>query len=198
MSDTLGPNTDSVPGNAKAWSGFPDKVESCSVRQPFCLLEFNRKIVQPYNFMMPSHMWEHVYNTNKLEYALAIRFGLENDVSDVENLISTTGYHTRMYVLFQKYLRKHIVKEAALIVAEFKSNEFKTRFGTTFAIQDLVGLKGTLDDLNIGEVLAGAAKLQMLRGGEKINRNMYKMLFNQDYNPKMLKVLAEQGIHPDA
>ncbi|WP_180081994.1 MULTISPECIES: hypothetical protein [unclassified Acinetobacter] len=198
MSDKLGPNTETVPGNAKAWEGYPDKTESCSVRQPFCLLEFNRKIVQPYNFMMPAHMWEHVANTNKLEYALAIRFGLEHDVLANENLINTTGYHTRMYVLFQKYLKKNVVKEAALVVAEFKSNEFKTRFGTTFAIQDLIGLKGTLDDLNISDVMVGAAKLQMKNGGEKINRTMYKLLFNQDYNPKMLKVLAEQGIYPDA
>lgn len=46
--------------------------------------------------------------------------------------------------------------------------------------------------------MAGAAVLQMKNSGEKINRSMYKLLFNQDYNPKMLKVLAEQGIYPDA
>lgn len=120
MSDKLGPNTETVPGNAKAWEGYPDKIENCSVSQPFCLLEFNRKIVQPYNFMMPAHMWKHLANTNKLEYALAIRFGLEHDVLPHENLLSATGYHTRMYVLFQRYLKKNVVKEAALIVAEFK------------------------------------------------------------------------------
>lgn len=90
------------------------------------------------------------------------------------------------------------MKEATLIFAEFKSHEFKTRFGKTFAIQDLIGLKGTLDDLNISVVMASVAVLQIKNSGEKINRAMCKLLFNQDYNPKMLKVLAEQGIYPDA
>ncbi|WP_179999567.1 hypothetical protein [Acinetobacter sp. YH12239] len=45
--------------------------------------------------------------------------------------------------------------------------------------------------------MASAAVLQIKNSGEKINRAMCKLLFNQDYNSKMLKVLAEQGIYPD-
>ncbi|MFX7540762.1 hypothetical protein ABTJ80_19855, partial [Acinetobacter baumannii] len=74
---------------------------------------------------------------------------------------------------------------------------FTTRFGTTFAIEDLVGLKGAIDDLRIDDIMTGAHMISRRNGATQINRKMYRQNFNQDYNPTMLKTLAAQGLYPD-
>lgn len=73
-------------------------------------------------------------------------------------------------------------------MAVFQSNAFTTRFGTSFAIEDLVGLKGAIDDLRVDDIMTGAHMISRRNGhGTQINRKMYQQNFNQDYNPTMLK-----------
>lgn len=199
MDNKLPPVTKHIPASSEAWEGFPTKNESCSVPQPFCFFQFNRPIAQPYTFMLPAHHWEAVARQNKLEFLLAVRFGMEYDVSKLnEDVLSTTGFHTGMYVKFQHYLKKHYQKDAAILLGLFQQTAFTTRFTTAFAVEDLIGLKGTIEDLRIDKIMIGADLIAM-RGGfaTQINRKLYRHLFNQDYNPNMLQTLAQQGLYPD-
>ncbi|CAM3587168.1 hypothetical protein VXG46_002028 [Acinetobacter baumannii] len=193
------PITKNIPPNSKAWEGYPSKVESCNVPKPFCYFQFDRPIAMPYTFMMSAQQWEYVERRNKLEFLLAVRFGMEYDIAKLnEDVLLSTGFHTGMYVKFQNYLRKHYQKDAAVLMAVFQSNAFTTRFGTSFAIEDLVGLKGAIDDLRVDDIMTGAHMISRRNGhGTQINRKMYQQNFNQDYNPTMLKTLAAQGLYPD-
>lgn len=65
----------------------------------------------PYTFMMSAQQWEYVERRNKLEFLLAVRFGMEYDIAKLnEDVLLSTGFHTGMYVKFQNYLRKHYQK----------------------------------------------------------------------------------------
>lgn len=198
--DKLGPETKYIPLNSRANAAYPLTEESCAVRKPFCYLQFERPLVQPYTFMMPSHMWEYLSKRNKLEFLFAVHFCMEHDVSKLtSDVIGSTGFNTRLYILFQSYLRKHYQKEAAIIIGIFQSNAIKTRYGTTFAVKDLVGLKGAIDDLRIDDLMVDAIKIARNDGhGTVVNRKLYQFLFNQDYNSDMVNLLKSQGIYADS
>ena len=189
----LDPTSDAI----EAW---PKKIEQCNVPQPFCTFQFERKIVQPYNFMMPKWAWELVEKRNKLEFLLAVRYGMEFDINLInEDLLLRPSFHTDLYVKFQYYLKKHALKEVAVLMAEFESKNFSLRFKSTFSILDLVFLKGTIDKLNPAQLTLDAIKLAKNDyNGTVINRHLFKQIFNQDYNAEALKLLASQGYYPDS
>lgn len=184
---------------AEAMGAWPKKVEQCNVPQPLCTFQFERKIVQPYNFMMPKWAWELVEKRNKLEFLLAVRYGMEFDLNQInEDLLYRPSFHTFKYVEFQYYLKKHGLKEVAVLMAEFESKNFSIRFKSSFSILDLVFLKGTIDKLNPVELTQNAAQLaQNSWQGTVINRRLFKQIFNQDYDAEALKLLASERRYPD-
>ncbi|MDV2440383.1 hypothetical protein QR665_13000 [Acinetobacter gerneri] len=187
-------------GTEEAMNGFPKKVEQCDVPEPFCIFQFKKKVVQPYNFMMPLWAWDYVLKKNKLEYLMAIRYGLEFDLTMINsNELHRPAFHTLMYVNFQYYLKKHAMKEMSIVVAEFEKTAFSTRFKSTFAVKDLLSLKGTIDNLNVVGLTIDATNLAK-NGfqGTAINRKMFKRIFNQDYDPRALASLAQDRKYPDS
>lgn len=76
-----------------------------------------------------------------------------------------------------------------------KKTAFQVRFKSAFAITDLVGLKGKIDGLNITKAATDIYAIQQNNGPLSINREMFKKVFSQDYNPKMLDILRVQGIY---
>lgn len=200
MNDNLSKSTKYIPSTSDAWGAFPPEVEVCNVRKPFCIFQFNKPIAVPYSFMMSASQWKRLSQDNKLEFLLAVRFGMEYDLSKLnkDGLLSTTGFHTQMYVKFQSYLKKHYQKDAAVLVAIFQHNAFTTRFKSAFAVGDLFSLKGEIDDLRVDDIMTGGIMISR-HGGRAtfINRKLYQQIFKQDYNPEMLRVLATQKIYPD-
>ncbi|MCJ0829144.1 hypothetical protein MN869_11895 [Acinetobacter sp. NIPH1876] len=188
-----------IDPSSEAMGAWPQKVEQCNVPQPFCTFQFNRKIVQPYNFMMPQWAWELVEKRNKLEFLLAVRYGMEFDLNQINDaLLHRPSFHTVKYVEFQYYLKKHALKEIAVLMAEFESKNFSIRFKTSFSVLDLVSLKGTIDTLNPTELVKNATELARNNyNGTVINRQLFKQIFNQDYDPQALKLLASDRRYPD-
>ncbi|ENW93326.1 hypothetical protein [Acinetobacter dispersus] len=124
MNENLSKPTKYIPSTSDAWGTFPSEVEVCNVREPFCVFQFNKPIAVPYNFMMSASQWKRLSQENKLEFLLAVRFGMEYDLSKLnkDGLLSTIGLHTQMYIKFQSYLQKHYQKEIAVLVAIFQHN----------------------------------------------------------------------------
>lgn len=178
---------------------WPKKVEQCNVPQPFCIFQFKREIVQPYNFMMSKNTWEFLAQKNKLEFLIAVRFCMQFDINKInEDLLYNLSFHTDMYVKFLYYLRKHAEKEVVVAMAEFQSQAFSLRFKNTFAIGDLLSLKNTIDKLNLSSLIADVTKINRNgKTGTVINRNLFKEIFSFDYDPATLKLLANQGYYPD-
>lgn len=89
-----------------------------------------KKIV-PYTFCIPQHLWDHIKNRQPFEYDMALRFGLEFDLREIEKstpgLIYTEYFHTMMYLRFASYLYR-ISRDKALIAAtELLKDSFKIR-----------------------------------------------------------------------
>lgn len=110
-----------IDPKSEAMGAWPKKIESCNVPQPFCTFQFDRKIVQPYNFMMPQSAWDEVLNKNKLEFLLAIRFGMQYDLNLInESILLNSSFHTDLYVKFQYFIKKHALKDMAVLMGEFQ------------------------------------------------------------------------------
>jgi len=120
-----------------------------------------------------------------------------------------------MYVKFHNYLLKHSVKEIPRIVGEFQSTAFKVRFLSTFAVDELLelrnlskfdqgkeiyskieDLKDTFSKLDVATASEDLALLQMNNGPLHINREMFKKVFNQDFNPKMIQIMKQNREYP--
>lgn len=189
-----------IDPKSEAMGAWPKKIESCNVPQPFCTFQFDRKIVQPYNFMMPQSAWDEVLNKNKLEFLLAIRFGMQYDLNLInESILLNSSFHTDLYVKFQYFIKKHALKDMAVLMGEFQSQVFLTRFKTTFAVQDLVSLKGKIEKLDPTRLMRNAIELAKNDYiGTVINRQLYNKIFNQDYDLAALKLLSSQGYYPDS
>lgn len=149
--------------------------------------------------MMPRWAWELVEKRNKLEFLLAVRYGMEFDLNIInQNLLSRPSFHTIKYVEFQYYLKKHVLKEIAILMAEFESKSFSIRFKSSFSVLDLAFLKGTIDRLNPVHLAENAVQLARNNyNGTIINRKLFKQIFNQDYDNKALKLLLSKHYYPD-
>lgn len=201
-----------LPGDSPAWDAFPKEQKVCVITEPLCnqyIKERNYYIARPYNFMMSVQQWASVENT--IELLMAVRFGMEFDTNQFPDVqLTDPAFHTQMYIKFHNYVLKHAMKEAAKIVAEFEQTAFKVRFMGTFAVDELrelrnleqiqqiklvaksaKDLKKTVTKLNVIKATTDLAALARNRGPLTINRDMFKQVFNQDYNPNMIKILNE-------
>ncbi|MDC5359113.1 hypothetical protein NRA39_13115 [Acinetobacter baumannii] len=196
-----------------AWDAYPTEQKVCEITEPLCndhIKVRNYVMVRPYNFMMNIQHWAEVAD-NTIEMLMAARFGMEWDINKLnDGYMSDPAFHTRMYIKFQNYVLKHSVKEIPRIVGEFQSTAFKVRFLSTFAVDELLelrnlskfdqgkeiyskieDLKDTLKKLDVVTATRDLADLQMNHGPLHINRNMFKKVFGQDYNPKMIQIMKQ-------
>jgi hypothetical protein len=78
------------------------------------------KQIVPYTFCIPQHLWDHIKRRQPFEYDMALRFGLEFDLRQIEKdtpgFIYTEYFHTMMYLKFATYITK-VSKDKALIAA---------------------------------------------------------------------------------
>ncbi|EPG37573.1 hypothetical protein [Acinetobacter colistiniresistens] len=202
--------------DSPAWDAFPNEQKVCVMTEPLCnpyIKARNYGMARPYNFMMNVDQWGRV--KNRIELLMAIRFGMEWDTKQYpDSQLADLGFHTQMYIRFHQYVLKHSIKEAAKIVAEFEQTAFKVRFLSAFAIGDLLelrnldpfsqgksaltnlnSLKKTIKKLNVTDAVSELSSLQRNGGPLHINREMFKQVFKQDYNPKMIDILKSQGVY---
>ncbi|MDR2250562.1 hypothetical protein [Acinetobacter sp.] len=214
MSDNnLGnPYSRNIPGSSPAWDAYPHEEKVCEITEPLCndhIKIRNYYMARPYNFMMNINQWAEVGNT--IELLMAVRFGMEWDVNKLpESNMSDPAFHTRMYIKFHNYVLKHAMKEGARIVGEFQQTAFKVRFLSAFAVDELLelrnlskfdqgkeiyskieDLKDTFAKLNAARASTDLAQLRMNDGPLFINREMFKKVFNQDFNPKMIQIMKQ-------
>lgn len=206
-----------ISKNSEAWDAFPQEKKFCEITEPLCnehIKMRNYYMARPYNFMMNLSQWTQV--SNKIELLTAIRFGMEWDTNKLpDGNLADPAFHTQMYIKFHKYLMKNVMREAPKIVAEFQQAIFKARFMTTFAIDEIkdirnlekredqikVGyekakeLKAQIDTINVVDAARDMFLIQNNKGPLSINRDMFIKVFNQDFNPNMIKVMRQQGIY---
>ncbi|NUF39091.1 hypothetical protein [Acinetobacter lactucae] len=214
MSDkNLGnPYSRNIPGSSPAWDAYPHEEKVCEITEPLCndhIKIRNYYMARPYNFMMNINQWAEVGNT--IELLMAVRFGMEWDVNKLpESNMADPAFHTGMYIKFHNYVLKHAMKEGARIVGEFQQTAFKVRFLSAFAVDELLelrnlskfdqgkeiyskieDLKDTFAKLNAARASTDLAQLRMNDGPLFINREMFKKVFNQDFNPKMIQIMKQ-------
>lgn len=206
-----------ISQNSEAWDAFPQEKKFCEITEPLCnehIKMRNYYMARPYNFMMNLSQWTQV--SNKIELLTAIRFGMEWDTNKLpDGNLADPAFHTQMYIKFHKYLMKNVMREAPKIVAEFQQAIFKARFMTTFAIDEIKDirnlekredqikagyekakeLKAQIDTINVVDAARDMFLIQNNKGPLSINRDMFIKVFNQDFNPNMIKVMRQQGIY---
>ncbi|MCH7306121.1 hypothetical protein MMP74_17360 [Acinetobacter sp. NIPH 1869] len=146
-----------------------------------------RKIV-PYTFCIPQHLWDHIKNRQPFEYDMALRFGLEFDLKEIEKsnpgLIYTEYFHTLMYLRFSTYLYK-ISRDKALIAAtELLKDSFDIRVTAHYKnLEDIIKLTpagyGIFDK---ARYIALATNNRSNRGALMIGHRLYQMIFNKKWN----------------
>ncbi|MDS7933776.1 hypothetical protein RMB03_19865 [Acinetobacter sp. V91_7] len=206
-----------IPDTSPAWDAYPHEEKVCEITEPLCndhIKIRNYYMARPYNFMMSVNQWAEVGNT--IELLMAVRFGMEWDMNKFDDrLLSDPGFHTQMYIRFHNYVLKHAMKEGVRVVSEFQQTAFKVRFLSAFAVDELLelrnlskfdqgkeiygkiqDLKDTFAKLNVARATTDLAQLRMNDGPLFINREMFKKVFNQDFNPKMIQIMKQSREYP--
>ena len=207
----------SITPDSDAFGNFPKEIKVCEITEPLCndsIKLRNYYMALPYNFMMGNSDWSSVKNT--VELATAIRFGMEWDMNKQADIALTDpAFHTQMYIRFHKYLMQKVMYQATQLVAEFHSAAFTTRFLSTYAFDDLKelrnaeskveliknsheqakALKKQIDRLDVISAAKYMFEINENKGPLHINREMFIKLFEQDYNPKMVQILKNEGVY---
>ena len=207
----------SITPDSDAFGNFPKEIKVCEITEPLCndyIKLRNYYMALPYNFMMGNSDWSSVKNT--VELATAIRFGMEWDMNKQADIALTDpAFHTQMYIRFHKYLMQKVMYDATQLVAEFHSAAFTARFLSTYAFDDLKELRNVetkrefikksyeqakklkeqIDKLNPTRASIDMALINENTGPLHINREMFIKLFKQDYNPKMVQILKNEGVY---
>ncbi|CAP02690.1 hypothetical protein ABSDF3423 [Acinetobacter baumannii SDF] len=142
-----------------------------------------KKIV-PYTFCIPQHLWDHIKKRQPFEYDMALRFGLEFDLREIEKatpgLIYTEYFHTMMYLRFATYLYRIATDKALVAATELLKDSFKIRVAAHYKnLEDIIELApaghGIFDK---GRYTALAANNKDNRGPIMIGHRLYQMIFN--------------------
>ncbi|MGK9156440.1 hypothetical protein [Acinetobacter radioresistens] len=146
------------------------------------------KQIVPYTFCIPQHLWDHIKRRQPFEYDMALRFGLEFDLREIEKstpgLIYTEYFHTLMYLRFSTYLHK-ISRDKALIAAtELLKDSFDIRVAAHYKnLEDIIKLTpagyGIFDK---AKYTALATNNRTNRGALMIGHRLYQMIFNKKWN----------------
>ncbi|MDC5355707.1 hypothetical protein OHW66_14415 [Acinetobacter baumannii] len=146
-----------------------------------------KKIV-PYTFCIPQHLWDHIKKRQPFEYDMALRFGLEFDLREIEKatpgLIYTEYFHTMMYLRFATYLYRIATDKALTAATELLKDSFKIRVAAHYKnLEDIIELTpagyGIFDQ---GRYTALATNNRNNRGPIMIGHRLYQMIFKKKWN----------------
>lgn len=179
---------------------FPEEIKTCEFTEPLCnkyIKIRNIKVIQPYNFFMSPEQWAEVEAKNGLEFRLALKFGLENDIRAYgPHMIDRLSFHTMMYINFGEFVRKNAMKEVAKLVAEFQSSTFKARTTSIFSLSKILTVKSLIDkSYSITEAHVDVRELTVNRGPLTINRNLFNEVFNKDYDVRTVNFYEQEGTY---
>ncbi|MFW1734580.1 hypothetical protein ACG94V_10600 [Acinetobacter sp. ULE_I001] len=179
---------------------FPRDVEVCNYPSVTCNPAFkvgNYYIAAPYNFFFDEDHWQRLERTNKVEFLLALRFGMEYDINKFgDGMINKLSFNTMMYVKFQQYVRKHSMHEASKLVAQFQKQTFSIRLKTGFSFFDVLAVIGIAKNITVPETIVHLRQLaENNHCPLYVNRSTFKNIFNEDYHSGMLKQLTGDGTY---
>lgn len=141
-----------------------------------------KKIV-PYTFGMSQFHWDHVKKQQPFEYDMALHFGLQFDLKEIEKttpgLIYTEYFHTLMYLRFASYIRNVAGSRAGKAIFELMKKSFEIRVAAHYKdIDKIIKLKpsgmGLFDKARYG---AMAEAIIFNRGPFYIDQVMYEVVF---------------------
>lgn len=152
-------------------------------------------MAMPYNFMMADEYWSEV--TNSMELLLAARYCMEIDLNKLgPDMIYRAQTHTKFYIYFQEYVRKHIIKDTAALLINIQNDTFTLR--TTTSLSGYLGFFKAVQNARKVSKLQSVADAEYLianKGPLTINRNMYKKVFGKDYDKNTLDFLTKNGVY---
>jgi hypothetical protein len=179
---------------------FPEEIKTCEFTEPLCnkyIKIRNIKVIQPYNFFMSPEQWAEVEAKNGLEFRLALKFGLENDMRFYSDaLTSRLSFHTMMYIKFAEYVRRNSLNEVKKLVTEFQSATFKARTTSIFSAANIMTVKGLVEKAYlVEEAYIDIRQLLENNGPLTITRTLYKNIFHEDYDNQVVDLYKNQGIY---
>ena len=137
----------------------------------------------PYTFCMPQHLWDHVKSRQPFEYDMALHFGLQFDLREIEKdnpgLIYTEYFHTLMYLRFSSYLRNVALNKAGKALFELAKDTFDIRVAAHYKdLEDIVKLTPSgIGLFDKAAYVAFAKAIPMNRGAFYIDQVMYEIVF---------------------
>ncbi len=179
---------------------FPEEIKNCEFTEPLCnkyIKIRNIKVIQPYNFFMSPEQWAEVEKINGLEFRLALKFGLENDIRAYgPHMIDRLSFHTMMYINFDEFVRKNAQREVSKLVAEFQSSTFKARTTSVFSLAKILTIKGLMEKSYSAS--RGAIDIHALlenNGPITVNRILYKQVLGKDYDSNVMDFYRKEGVY---
>lgn len=177
---------------------FPEEIKTCEFTEPLCnkyIKIRNIKVIQPYNFFMSPEHWAEVEKINGLEFRLALKFGLENDIRAYgPHMIDRLSFHSMMYINFGEFVRKNAQREVSKLVAEFQSSTFKARTISVFSLSKILTVKSLMEkSYSVVDGFGDIKDLLSNQGPLTINRSMFKQVFKTDYDSAALNLMKSQG-----
>ncbi len=179
---------------------FPEEIKTCEFTEPLCnkyIKIRNIKVIQPYNFFMSPEQWAEVEKINGLEFRLALKFGLENDIRVYgPHMIDRLSFHTMMYINFGEFVRKNAQREVSKLVAEFQSSTFKARTTSVFSLAKILTIKGLMEKSYSAS--RGAIDIHAIlenNGPITVNRILYKQVLGKDYDSNVMDFYRKEGVY---
>lgn len=141
-----------------------------------------KKIV-PYTFGMKQAHWDHVKNRQPFEYDMALHFGLQFDLREIEKetpgLIYTEYFHTLMYLRFSSYLKSIASSKAGKAILELSKDVFEIRTAAHYKdLEDIIKLTPSgMGIFDKAAYVAFAQAISINRGVFYIDQVMYEVVF---------------------
>lgn len=146
-----------------------------------------KKIV-PYTFCIQQYLWDHIKERRPYEYDMALRFGLEFDLSEINKnnpgFIYTEYFHTMMYLKFAIYIRTTSQRNALKAVGELMSDGYKLRVAAQYKnMEDIVQLSPAgWGFFSKGQYIAHAEATIANKGPFIISYRLYQLIFKKKWN----------------
>jgi len=137
----------------------------------------------PYTFGMSQAHWDHVKTKQPFEYDMALHFGLQFDLREIEEstpgLIYTEYFHTLMYLRFASYLKNVATSRAGKAIIELSKDVFDIRVAANYRdIEGLIKLAPSgMSMYSKASYVAYAEAIPMNRGPFYIDQVMYEVVF---------------------
>ena len=157
-----------------------------------------KKIV-PYTFCIPQHLWDHIKKRQPFEYDMALRFGLEFDLRQIEKdnpgFIYTEYFHTMMYLNFATYLVKTSKDKALIAATELLTDTFKIRVAAHYKnMEDIIELAPAgYGMFSKAEYVGKAGLILRNRGPFMISERLYMMIFGKKWNQQAYSLCRSEG-----